>query len=485
MKKILLLSAILIFSAAIITAAAEARHPAVAGRFYPNDPDELKQMVKGHLDKVENLPEIDGQIIALISPHAGLVYSGQIAAYGYKLLENSGIDKVILVGPSHQYPFEGVSVYGPGVTWSTPLGDVSCNTKLCQKLIDSGREIKAIEAAHKREHCLEVQLPYLQTVLSNFTIVPAVMGRPDMKTVEALTEALGKIEMDNQTVIISSTDWQHYQPAAVGKPQDSLGLKCITDLDPDLLARYLAAEKTSACGGAPMVAVVKAAIAHGADRALILKYGDSGDLTGDKSSVVGYASVVLYKANGTKDKKPAEEHLSKEDKKLLLEIARKTVETFVKTGRAPSFEVPDNLKESGAAFVTLEKNGRLRGCIGHTVAQLPLYKTVINCAVSAATKDPRFRPVTPNELDDLHIEISVLTPLVKIESLDEIKVGRDGLMIFKGRNRGLLLPQVATDYGWTRTEFLEHTCQKAGIDINAYKSKDAEIYKFQALIFAE
>jgi AmmeMemoRadiSam system protein A len=256
---------------------------------------------------------------------------------------------------------------------------------------------------------------------------------------------------------------------------------------------YLALGKTQMCGGGSAVSVIKAAIAHGANSVKVLKYGDSGDVTGDKSSVVSYVAAVIYKsekADTTSHKKESGKQFGKvqltdADKERLLDIARRSIESYLKTGKTPQFDLSENLKQPGAAFVTLNKQGRLRGCIGHTVAADPLWKTVSTCAVSAAVSDPRFPAVVLDEVGDLHIEISVLTPLQKVKSLDEIQVGRDGLMISMGRNRGLLLPQVATDYGWNSTEFLQNTCRKAGLPMDAYTKPEAEIFKFQAVIFEE
>ncbi len=471
------------------------REPAVAGQFYPADSGELAQMIADHLAKASPLPKIDGRIIALIVPHAGLVYSGPIAAYSYKLLEGSSVNKVILCGPSHRYRFDGMSVYGPGVQWRTPLGLVTCNDQLCRALVDKHKGFSVLAAAQAQEHSLEVQLPYLQTVLEDFTFVPITMGSQDALTIGQLAAGLEALPFDSQTILIAATDWQHYMPASVGSKLDSAGMECIRNLDPDRLEEYLATDKTQACGGGPMVAVIKAAMAKGANRALILKYGDSGDITGDKSSVVGYVAAVLYKARDDKGSKAAKEPeeavpekmlLTDADKQELLKIARRTIETYLKTGNTPDFgKVSENIARPGAAFVTLEKQGQLRGCIGQTVAATPLYQTVAYCAIQAAVDDPRFLPVTEAEFKDIHIEISVLTPLQRVRSFDEIKVGRDGLMIFKGAGRGLLLPQVATDYGWDRDEFLRQTCHKAGLPPEAYLSKDAEIYKFQAIIFGE
>jgi len=475
------------------------REPAVAGAFYPGDSAELARVVQGHLAHVTDLPTIDGRIIALIAPHAGLIYSGQIAAYSYKLLENSNIDKLILCGPSHRYRFEGLSVYGPGVKWKTPLGKVACHDSICDLLLSHNKRISVIKEAHAREHCLEVQLPYLQTVIKDFQIVPVVMGYPNHNTIELLADALKVLEFDSHTIMIASTDWQHYRPASQGWKMDSLGIDCLEKLDPARLEEYLQSGQVEACGGGSVVAVMKAAIAKGADRVKILRYGDSGDVSGDKTSVVSYVAAVIYKSTGrkadsagaksesstTEKELPSKFHLSDAEKKQLLTIARQSIGHFLAEGSLPEFEVSDNLRQPGAAFVTLKKEDMLRGCIGHTIAQEPLYKTVSICAVQAAVADRRFRPVQPDELPGLHIEISVLTPLQEVKSLDDIKVGRDGLMISMGDRRGLLLPQVATDYGWNRTQFLQQICHKAGLPTDAYKSPQALIQTFQAVIFGE
>jgi AmmeMemoRadiSam system protein B/AmmeMemoRadiSam system protein A len=474
------------------------RKPAVAGTFYPAGKAELQAMIDSHLAKVSGLPEIDGQIIALLVPHAGLVYSGQIAAYAYRLLDGADVSKVILCGPSHRYRFDGISVYGPNVSWPTPLGVVPCETGLSSQLLKFHDAIKVIPEAHTQEHCLEVQLPYLQTVLEDFEIVPVIMGFPGENTIALLANALESLPFDDNTIMVASTDWQHYRPATEGWVKDSVGIECLKNLDPISLERYLREGKVEMCGGGVAVSVMKAAIARGANHVKILKYGDSGDITGDKSSVVSYVAAVMYKSPDRKKNEkespsgslkeenlPPEFELTEKDKKTLLEVAREALTTYLTSRTVPDFEVSDNLRELGAAFVTLEKGGRLRGCIGHTTAVEPLYKTVSTCAIQAAVADPRFPPVQDEELDQLHIEISVLTPMQKVESLDEIEVGRDGLMIFKGSNRGLLLPQVATDYGWDRTTFLEQTCHKAGLAPNAYMAPDAVIYKFQAVIFGE
>lgn len=471
------------------------REPAVAGQFYPSDATELSMTVTVHLDQVTDLPKIDGRMIALIVPHAGLIYSGPIAAYAYKLLENSGIKKVILCGPTHRVRFRGLSVYGPDITWRTPLGMVPSDNELCRAFLARKGGFQVLAEAHNAEHCLEVQLPYLQTVVKDLRIVPIIMGGQDHQTIKELADALAAVPFDNQTIMVSATDWQHYRPAAQGSKLDTAGMLCLEQLDGDRLEKYLAEGKTELCGGGPTVAVIKAARTRGADKAVILKYGDSGDITGDKSSVVGYVAAVLYESDKsekddlsetTKIEVRKSEGPSGEDKKTMLSIARTTIEAQLAGKPSPSFTgLSEYLQRPGAAFVTLMKHGQLRGCIGLTEAVKPLYETVAYCALQAAFSDPRFHPLAPDEMKDVEIEISVLTPLQTVTSLDEIKVGRDGLMISRGIYRGLLLPQVAAEYGWDRETFLRHTCQKAGLPEDAYKSKDAVIQKFQAIVFHE
>jgi len=496
MRKIVILPLLVVWLLAggVGVVASTIRPPAVAGTFYPADSAELSLLVRSHLDLVGDLPEIDGSLIALIVPHAGLIYSGPIAAHSYKLLQQHPVRHVILCGPSHRFGFKGISVYGPDIDWRTPLGTVSCDSGLCRKLMSGQSLISVVPKAHLQEHSLEVQLPYLQTVLKDFSIVPAVMGYPEPDAINALTDALEKLPLGDDVVLIVSSDWQHYKPASEGWRFDSLGIECLKDLDADRLNRYLASERVQACGGGAVVAAIRAAVAKGANRVKILKYGDSGDATGDKSSVVGYLAAALYRVEGNTAPHPIAAAESPElsvadltpaEKDRLLTIARQAIVSYLSNGAPPLFTETGRLAQEGAAFVTLTRDGQLRGCIGHTQAVQPLYQTVAECAVSAAVSDPRFPPVTREEIDDLDIEISVLTPMQLVSSLDEIEVGRDGLMMSSGRFRGLLLPQVATEYGWNRTEFLENTCRKAGLPTDAYKSSNVQIFRFQALVFGE
>jgi hypothetical protein len=230
----------------------------------------------------------------------------------------------------------------------------------------------------------------------------------------------------------------------------------------------------------------------------ILKSANSGDVTADKEKVVGYVSAVAYKpANEGRDNQKSGKILSKEakmqdftlndsEKKELLNIARKTIESYLHQNRIPEFkEESEALNQKRGAFVTLKKSGELRGCIGRIVADMPLYMVVSNVAIDSAVNDPRFEPLNYRELKDVEIEISVLTPFEKIKNLDEIEVGKHGLLIKKGFSSGLLLPQVPLEYGWDKETFLKHLCLKAGLTQESYLDKDVTIYKFSAIVFNE
>ncbi|MFH1685985.1 MAG: AmmeMemoRadiSam system protein B [bacterium] len=490
---IVVLALVLSLAAATASKQPSVRPPAVAGQFYPADAGELSRLVQTHLDAVDLQAPSQGDLLALIVPHAGLVYSGSVAAYGYGLLADTDFKRVVLCGPSHRFGFQGAAVAFPGQVWRTPLGDVICDSQWCA-LSSQQPGISILADAHRQEHSLEVQLPYLQTVLADFSIVPIALGYQDSQGIDALYQALLELPWDDRTLLVASTDWQHYRSAAEGWPIDSLGLDCVLNLDAARLQRELQNKAVEACGGGAVAAILKTAVDRGANRAVLLKYGDSGDKTGDKSSVVGYAALAVYRVRDLMQAEggslmesdlAAEDFLSSQHKEQLLEIARRSIETYLHGQAPPDFQVDDLLSRPGAAFVTLKREGRLRGCIGYTEAVEPLFKTVSQCAVSAAFSDHRFPPVAASELARITIEISALTPLKPVGSLDEIEVGRDGLMIIRGRNRGLLLPQVAVEQGWDREAFLENTCRKAGLALDCYRQEATRIFRFQALIFSE
>ncbi len=446
---------------------AETKDSSVAGAFYPADKDSLKKSVHGFLSKAEKVPA-NGKLIAIISPHAGYMYSGQIAAYGYKQIKDSDVKKVILIGPSHHTDFKGASVYTKG-SLKTPLGEVKINEKLAGDLLNESADVKFYPEAFDKEHSLEVQLPFLQTVLRDFTIVPILIGSPTGQTYEHLISRVTEI-LDDKTLLIASTDLSHYHDYSTAKEMDSKIVSAIERLSTKDAIELLRDGKSEMCGRAPVIIVMEVARRSGANLGVVFKYANSGDVTGEKDKVVGYASIGLYKNPFTEV-----------EKKELLAIARNAITEYVTNGKAPEIEIKNpKFKTDGAVFVTIKEKGSLRGCIGHIQAMMPLYKSIINNAIAACSSDPRFPPMTKDELKNMDIEISILSPLMPLKDVKNIQVGKHGLYIMKGMQSGLLLPQVATEFGWGRDEFLEHVCQKAGLPKDAWK--DADLYTFTAEI---
>jgi AmmeMemoRadiSam system protein B/AmmeMemoRadiSam system protein A len=467
----------------------EIREPAVAGAFYPDKPEVLLGDVKKYLENAKK-EKMEGEIVALVSPHAGYMYSGQVAAYAYKLVEGKAFDSVVVVAPSHRALFKGVSLYDRG-GYRTPLGVVPVDTELSKKMMERRKEIQFLPAAHSQEHSLEVQIPFLQVALKSFKLIPMVMEPYwSWETCQSVASAIAETVKGKRVLLVASTDLSHFYTYNIAVELDKIFLNHIERFDVEGLNRDLKSNRTEACGGGPVVTIMLAAKKLGADHGKVLRYANSGDVTGDRSRVVGYASAVFYKTGGGKEKMKEEKKvgvdlgLNEEEKKTLHHIAKTVIESKARGKPIPEIKVDSPiLKENRGAFVTIHKKGQLRGCIGYIEGRGPLHKTIEEMAEAAAFRDPRFSPVKEKELPELDLEISVLTPLKRINDVNEIQVGTHGIYIKKGWYSGLLLPQVATEYRWDRQTFLEHTCQKAGLPSNAWKEEDTEIYIFSADIF--
>ena len=466
------------------------REPVVAGQFYPGDKKTLEKTVDELLSKTP-IQKIPGEVIGILVPHAGYPYSGPTAAYGYKTIANKDIKTVIMVGPTHRAYFEGIAVYAEGY-WEIPLGRVPIDEQLAISIIAQNDKIKNIPEVHREEHSLEVQVPFLQRTLKDFKIVPIMLFEPTYEECEILARAIANTAKDKNILLLASSDLYHGYSYDVCNKTDSITLKFIEKVDPEGLYQSLKKEQAQACGGYSIVVVMIASKLFGANQSKILYQTNSNDVMGERGGYcVGYASSVFYKSEtqfekGINTKESDTINLTVQEKKELLRIARITIENHVSGKKIPEFTpLTDRLKEKYGVFVTLKKNGELRGCIGYIQGIEPLYHAVSNMAIAASTEDPRFPKVTPNELKFITIEITVMTPLKKINDIKEIQVGKHGLVIKQGYNQGLLLPQVATEQGWDRESFLKHTCWKAGLQENAWKEKDTEIYIFSGTIFKE
>jgi hypothetical protein len=459
------------------------KQPNVAGQFYPDNPAELSSMIDGFLNAANPLG-VEGEIFALISPHAGYTFSGQVAAFGYKLIKDKSYKTVVVIGPSHTFGFRGVSVYPQGV-FRTPLGDLEVDGEFTKKLLNRDIEISFIPMAFGREHSVEVQLPFLQKVLKGFKVVPIIMGDCSLSTCKKLADLLKEaIGNRRDILLVVSTDMYHgydYDEAGI---VDNLTLSYLKKMDCEGLYNGLREGKLQLCGGLPVVATLILAKELGHDKLKVLNYTNSAVVTARKVKgnwTVGYTSCVIDQQKGEKTM------LNKNQKKKLLDIARKSIESYLNTGSKLEVKETDPVlvKEMGA-FVTLHEHGELRGCIGNLIGTQPLYLTVRDMAVEAAVGDPRFPQVQSGELKNIEIEISVLSPMEKIDSVDKIQLGLHGVLVKQGFNSGVFLPQVATETGWSKEEFLSYLCaHKAGISADAWKDKSTEIYIFTADVFSE
>ena len=476
----------------------QTRKPAVAGQFYPGDPVALSRQITGFFKNANKEPVL-GDIVALISPHAGYMYSGQVAAHAFKLLEGLSFETVVVISPSHMVPFRGASVYNGGA-YETPLGKIPVDTAVAGAIADAGDKVSLSATGHALmggggEHSLEVELPFLQLVLGNFKLVPIVMGDQDWATCQALGQALAKSLEGKRALIVASTDLSHFHPYDEAVRLDNVVMGNVDSFDPKGLFSDLAEGNCEACGGGPMIAAMLAGKTLGADKSKVLKYANSGDVTGDRSSVVGYMAAVIYDSEATSKKRPlkseekagTDEGLSEKDRETLVNIARTTIEHRVKGNQPPKFTVDSPiLKEKRGAFVTIHKHKQLRGCIGYIEAVKPLGEAIVEMAVNAATKDYRFPPLEHKELSQVEIEISVLSPKRKIKDAKEIKLGEHGVIVEAGGRGGVFLPQVAAETGWDLERFMGELCsQKAGLSPDAWKKGECDIYVFTAQVFHE
>jgi len=454
------------------------RPPAWAGQFYEGDKARLGASIDAFL-AAASPPAVSGEIKALIVPHAGYVYSGRTAAFGYKLVQGKDYETVVILGPSHRVGFNGASIWPDG-GFETPLGTAAVDAGAAKALAKAGG-FDFVPEAHGEEHSVEVQVPFVQKTLPRAKIVPVVLGFPAEATVRRLAAALAELARSRKLLVVASTDMSHFLGREEAKALDQTTAEMIREMKTAALLRDIQRpESNRMCGGAGVLAALLYAQKLGRSKVEILRTSDSTEGGGPADRVVGYMAAAVTASATAREPSFA---LSAEEKKTLLRLAKKAVETYVREKAVVEDEaVSPNLRDPRGAFVTLRKGGELRGCIGYTEPILPLSQAVIRCAIFAATQDPRFPPVTAAELGSLAYEISVLTPPRKIDDPRLVEVGRHGLVIARGDFRGLLLPQVAVENGWRREEFLAQTCLKAGLPADAWR-KGAEIYVFEALVF--
>jgi len=433
------------------------RPPAVAGFFYPEDPGELRAAVDAYLSgaRQSNLedPETPWPK-AVIAPHAGYVYSGAVAASVYTRLEaaQGTVRRVILLGPSHRVGFSGLAVPS-AEAYVTPLGAVPIDAHAIAQIAGFS-QVRLLDDAHAQEHSLEVHLPFLQTVLGEFQLVPIVVGDATPEDVARVLEALWG---GPETLVVVSSDLSHYHDYATANAMDSETCRAIQMLQIDKVSTE------GACGGRPIRGLMALAQRHDL-RITLVDLRNSGDTAGPRDKVVGYGSFIVEEGE--------RQRLAEKFRRRLGDIARRAIRNGLSTSKEPDLSttlLPPRLSAPRASFVTLEHEGRLRGCIGSLVPHQPLAVDVAQNAYRAAFKDPRFEPLTLDEYEDIDLSISILSVPVPMKFASEadliskLRPGVDGLILEDGNNRGTFLPQVWQHYPEAPV-FLQHLKTKAGFD---------------------
>ncbi len=467
------------------------RKPSAAGLYYPARVDELNSTLDDLFARA--LPSMHLQNLrAIIVPHAGYVFSGRVAASGFNQIDpEKSYDNIFILGPSHYVDLKAASIYTAG-DFETPLGKVKVNRQLGDSLVKASPLFTNLTEPHAREHSIEVELPFLQRLMKkDFRIVPIVIGGTSTIECESIAGALQPFFNDRNLFIVS-TDFSHY-PAyddAVRLDKETADA-IMSDRTGKLLSILRRNEQgnvpnlvTSLCGWPAVLTLMYMTQGMGVTYTPVLYENSAASPAGVRESVVGYWSIAVT-ANAPKQETGF--LLNESDRSALLALARKTVTEYLNDGRVPEPDpgtLTTAMQTPCGAFVTLTERKNLRGCIGLFASEDPLYRVVQQMAVAAATKDPRFSPVSPSEVGNLEIEISVLTPMRRIRSADEFQLGKQGIYIRKGDRSGTFLPQVAEETGWSKEEFLGHCAQdKAGIGWDGWK--DAELYVYEALVFAE
>ncbi len=469
--------------------------PKVAGAFYSADPQELSSQIELFFMNVPSR-KLKEDPVALWVPHAGLQYSGQIAAMAYYEVKGKKYDSIILLGPSHHEPVDVVSIYPRGV-FQTPLGDVAIDEALAKKIADQLPDAKFDARPYAQEHSLEVQLPFILKTFHNPKVVTMLLGPMDRSTDMRIAKAIAKACEGRKVLLIASSDMSHYPRGSDAAKIDENSLNMVRRFDPELFPGYTQFVMSTGvdnlaclfCGDGALTSVMEAAHLMGANDCNVLGYTNTSEVTGDRSRAVGYGAAAFFK-NPAGSPFAAAGSLSMfetpEGRKHVLDLARNAIEGYAGSQKSvnvslqnPEFFRPQRI------FVTIKKGGKLRGCIGNPNAALPLYEAVIRMATSAGFKDPRFSPLSAQEAKVVKIEMSVLGNFQRIKNSDEIQMGKQGVIVRRDGKEGLFLPEVAEQLP-NKDEFLDRLCEeKAGLPANAWKDPQTELWTFTTLHFSE
>ena len=486
-SKLFFLLTIILFLCVCPAIGQQIRNPVYAGRFYPAGPEELSVL----LDKYAMLaarnpvsPPKGGELKALILPHAGYIYSGFTAAHASNVLREDGFNKIIIMGPDHRMGFLNCAVSNVSV-FKTPLGDISVHPDAGVLMKKYSQFFRILKNAEDREHAIEVQIPFLQHCVKNFQIIPIVMGPGNTKI---FADAIEDV-IDSETLIVVSSDLSHYLPYTRAVERDHETIRRILELNTEKLSDH----NNRACGIIPIQVLTRLALRHDW-KPILLHYSNSGDTAGPKDRVVGYAAIAYYKTPVFNQQKGSK-RMDKKKGDILLKVARKTIENRlnVQTPEAdgPDNDLSDNIYNARrGTFVTLKKNGQLRGCIGNLMADKSILEGIRDNAINAAFHDPRFPPLSKNELEQVDIEISLLTePEIlkyknKEDLLEKLRPDIDGVIIRKGPYSATFLPQVWEQLP-DKESFLGHLCAKAGLPPDEWQRSGLEVMIYQVQYFEE
>jgi len=399
------------------------REPAVSGQFYPSSPEELKKMIRGMVDE----KAIKEDVIGYYAPHAGFIYSGPVV--GATASRVNFRDTVVILGPSHTGVGEPFSILTEG-TWRTPLGDVEIDTVLAKAILANSSHLREDRLAHLQEHSIEVQLPFIQYFRPDIKFVPILLSHTSAAIYRSIGMAITKAIKDTakKVVIVASGDMNHYESQKITHTKDRQAIESILKLEPVELLERVRDFKISMCGYGTVACLIYAAKEFGTVKTELVKYQTSGDITHDFSAVVGYAGILFKGVNES----------------VPVKLARETVESFITRGEIPHPKnIPLEMKGKAGVFVSLHKGDELRGCIGTIEPdEANIAQEIIRNAVQAATRDPRFNPVTAKELPELEYSVDVLTEPEPVNSEQDLDPKKYGAIVEAGWRRGLLLPDL-------------------------------------------
>ncbi len=499
----------------------DVRQPMAAGSFYPLSQGELRAQVEGLLrDARPDRPteRKNSRPTAIVVPHAAYRFSGDTAALCYKLLDGTPPpSRVVLLGPSHHLKMAGSCNVADFSAYSTPLGQVRVDRAAADRLLQTS-VFHRTKRPHAAEHCLEVQLPFLQTLWPDCPpVVPILTGTLTADQARSAAAGLAEI-LDEEALLVVSTDFTHYGPRFSYAPfagargqelkarireLDMGAVDRLKALAPLELRRYLVRRQPTICGSQALLVLLE--LLQGTAAATVFQnWSNSGETTGSYSDCVSYVAMTFYAPPGAVAK--AEERLdaartssdeapsiSAHDRRFLLKLSRDVVrkahspeEAMGTVDQALEQEaLSETLCSPYGVFVALKADGRLRGTAGSLTGDAPLCRAVPRMALSAAANAPKAHPIRADELRSLEVSVNVLGPILPVSDMSDIRVGRDGLVVQKRERSGVILPQTPVENGWDREQFLANACERAGLASDAWRSDSTTVLRFSATVFQE